>query len=210
MDTANTERISENVNTENTENTDKIADDPETGNSTDTAAAEPEKKKQHSPMNPIQIFLLNLLVVIVSFWLMFGFILGFSVAPNGDMVPSIHERDLLLYYRLGNQIRVQDVVVIRKNNINYVGRIIAAENDTVDITDDNKPSVNGNSLVESNIYYETPRYEGFVEYPVTLGKDEYFVLTDMRSGGEDSRYYGIVKKSEIKGTVITVIRRTSI
>lgn len=171
---------------------------------------EKEQKKQHSPMNPIQIFLLNLLIVIVSVWLLFGFIIGFAIAPNGDMVPSIHERDLLLYYRLNQELHAQDVVVIRKNNINYVGRIIAVENDTVDISDANKPVVNGNSLVESNIYYETPRYEGFVEYPVTLGKDEYFVLTDMRNGGEDSRYYGIVKKQEIKGTVITVIRRTGL
>ncbi len=168
------------------------------------------KKKGRSPMNPIQVFLLNLLIIIVSVWLLFGFVLGFAVAPNGDMAPNIKEHDLLLYYRLGSEFRAQDVVVIRKNNITYVGRIIAAENDSVDISDANRPVINGSIMQESNIYTETPRYEGFVEYPLTLGKDEFFVLTDMRNGGEDSRYYGVVKRQEIQGTVVSVIRRNNI
>lgn len=168
------------------------------------------KKKPKSPMNPIQVFLLNLLIVIVSVWLLFGFVLGFAIAPNGDMSPNIKEHDLLLYNRLDHGWHAQDVVLIRKNNLTYVGRIIAVQNDTVEITDENTVILNGNTMIESNIYYETPRYEGFVEYPLTLQKDEYFVLVDMRNGGEDSRYYGVVRKEEIRGTVVTVIRRNNL
>ena len=65
-------------------------------------------------------------------------------------------------------------------------------------------------MIESNIFYSTPRYEGFVEYPLVLGEDECFVLVDKRNGGEDSRYYGPVDKDEILGTVITVVRRNSL
>lgn len=43
-------------------------------------------------------------------------------------------------------------------------------------------------------------------FPLTVGKDEYFVLGDYRTDAKDSRIYGTVKKEEIKGTVITLLR----
>ena len=52
--------------------------------------------------------------------------------------------------------------------------------------------------------------EGGIDLPVTLGPDEYFILADSRQGGMDSRYLGPIAKDEIKGTVITVIRRNNI
>ena len=50
--------------------------------------------------------------------------------------------------------------------------------------------MNGNTLIESNIFYPTMPYEeGVTEYPVKLGADEYFVMADQRNGGMDSRYF---------------------
>ena len=92
----------------------------------------------------------------------------------------------------------------------YVSRVIAAPGDTVDITDGERVLVNGNALIESNIFYTTPEYLGFVEYPVTLGPDEYFVLSDHRQGGADSRFFGPVKENDILGVVITVARRNNL
>ena len=82
--------------------------------------------------------------------------------------------------------------------------------DTVEITNEESVRVNGNTLAESRIYSGTPRYEGFVEYPLTLAQDECFVLVDRRNGGEDSRYYGPVSRDEIKGIIITIMRRNNI
>ena len=48
------------------------------------------------------------------------------------------------------------------------------------------------------------------EVPVKLPEDTCFVLADNRSGGEDSRYYGIVDRSEIKGKVVITLRRHNI
>ena len=92
----------------------------------------------------------------------------------------------------------------------YVCRVIAAPGDTVDITDGERVLVNGNALIESNIFYTTPEYLGFVEYPLTLGPDEYFVLSDHRQGGADSRFFGPVKENDILGVVITVARRNNL
>lgn len=92
----------------------------------------------------------------------------------------------------------------------YVCRVNAAPGDTVDITDGERVLVNGNALIESNIFYTTPEYLGFVEYPLTLGPDEYFVLADHRQGGADSRFFGPVKENDILGVVITVARRNNL
>ena len=170
-----------------------------------------EKKKKHqSPMNPIQVFLLNFLIVITVLWLLFGFVIGAAVAPNNDMSQNIKAKDMLIYYRLEKDFRSQDVAVLSKNNTTYVGRIVATEGDSVDITDDGQLIINGNMVSEPDIHASTPRFDEFLSYPVTLGENEYFILADSRGGAEDSRYYGCVNYSEILGKVIMIIRRNSI
>ena len=92
----------------------------------------------------------------------------------------------------------------------FVCRVVAGPGDTVEITEGERLMVNGNAMIESGIFYNTPEYAGFVEYPLVLGTDEYFVLADYRSGGADSRFFGAVRKDEILGTVITIMRRNNL
>lgn len=140
-------------------------------------------------------------------WALFFFVIGIEMVPNGDMEPRLSAGDIIVYSRINKTANIQDVVVIDKNDTRYIGRVVAKGGDTVEITEEENLVVNGNMVVEGNIFYSTPMYEGFVDYPVTLKDDEYFVLSDFREGGEDSRYYGPVKRSEIKGTVIASLRR---
>lgn len=92
----------------------------------------------------------------------------------------------------------------------FVCRVIACAGDTVVITDEGGLTVNGNALTETDIFSPTRPYEGYTEYPVTLGEGEYFVLSDLRNGGTDSRYFGIVTQDEIQGIVITMLRRNNL
>ncbi len=173
-----------------------------------TEKEKPEKeKKKRSPMGPLQTFFLNELLIVTAVWLLCGFVLGFTTVPNSDMSPNLKAGDLLMYYQLNREFAAQDIVVLKKNDTVYVGRIVAKGGDTVEITDAGSLVINGNTMIESNIYHQTVRYEGFVSYPLTLQAGEYFVLADIRSSGEDSRYYGAVAESEILGKVITVVRR---
>ena len=149
-------------------------------------------QKKKSPMNPVQNFLLNFLLVISIMWVLFGFVVGFINAPNGDMSPNIKANDLLLYYRLEHDYHAQDIVVVMKNDTAYIGRIVAVCGDTVEISDSEKLMINGNFVSEPEIQHPTPRFEGFVNYPVQLAEQEYFILADSRNGAEDSRYYGVV------------------
>lgn len=166
-----------------------------------------KQEMRKSPMTPIQVLLLNLLIVITILWILFGSVIGVMNAPNNDMYPNVKAKDLILYYRLDNSYHAQDIVVLVKNNTTYVGRIVAAGGDSVDISDSEKLIVNGNIVSESGINASTPRFEGFVDYPVKLEDDEYFILADARSGSEDSRYYGSVKVNEIIGKGIAIVRR---
>ena len=92
----------------------------------------------------------------------------------------------------------------------YVGRIVANPGDTVEVTDQATLVVNGSTVLENDIYYTTPKYDNGPAYPVTLAQDEYFILCDYREGARDSRYFGPVSLAEIKGKVITVVRRSGL
>ena len=116
----------------------------------------------------------------------------------------------MLFYRLENTWHAEDVVVFTKDGEQYTGRIIGKGGDTVEITEDAQVVVNGSYVAESDIYYATPQYESEVSYPVSLAEDELFILCDYRQGARDSRYFGAVKLSEVKGKEITVIRRSGL
>ena len=92
----------------------------------------------------------------------------------------------------------------------YVCRVVACAGDIVDVTEEQGLIVNGNAVIEANIFHPTRPYEGRVEYPVKLEDGEYFVMADLRNGGMDSRYFGPVSQDEIEGIVITLLRRNNL
>lgn len=157
-----------------------------------------------------QMFILHALVLLGVLCVLFLKVVGFATVPNDDMYPRLDAGDLLLFYRLDADVKAQDIIVFEKNDTRYIGRVIAVGGDTVEITESESLIINGSTMMESNIFYSTPRYEGYVEYPLTLPQGSCFVLTDKRRGGEDSRYFGPVQTNEIVGTVITVLRRNNL
>ena len=173
-------------------------------------AIKEKKEKQRGPMAPIHRFLINVLVILTLIWATFGFVFGLKTAPNNDMHPRIDQGDLMLFYRLETTIRSHDVVIFTKNDTTYVGRVVALPGETVEVTEEGSLIINDHSVIEPDIYFSTPPYLGFVNYPLTLGNGEYFILADARDGGEDSRYFGAVEKDDISGVVLAVLRRNVI
>lgn len=182
----------------------------------EAAALTKKIKRSERSVKSYQFLLLRILILIVVLWVLFFQIVGITTCPTGDMYPRIDAGDLVLYYRLDKDVKAQDIILIEKATPDsatpeqLVLRVVAVAGDTVEITDDEHLIINGNAMIESNIFYPTPRYEGFVEYPLTLGEGQCFVLADSRNGGKDSRYFGVVEQSEILGTVITVARRNNL
>lgn len=155
-------------------------------------------------------FFMRLAFLVVLLWILFGMVFGLAVMRDDDMSPRISAGDLMLFYRLEDTLRAEDVIIFEKEGRQYTGRIVAVGGDTVEVTEDARLMINGSYVAGSNIYYSTPRYESEVAYPVTLGEGQVFVLCDYREGARDSRYFGPVEKTEIQGKVITVIRRSEL
>ena len=168
------------------------------------------KRRRCADAEDIAGFLTKLVAIVVLLALLFGFAFGVTPMENDDMSPRISAGDLLLYYRLADDLVTGDVMVFEKDGEQYVGRIVANPGDTVEVTDQATLVVNGSTVLENDIYYTTPKYDNGPAYPLTLAQDEYFILCDYREGARDSRYFGPVSLAEIKGKVITVVRRSGL
>ena len=199
---------------------DKIKNKEKTAKAPETRSEKADKirkkiDRSERSVKDYQSFLIRFGAFAAALWLLFFVFIGVMHMPSTDMYPRIDAGDFVLYYRLDKDVRAQDVIVVEKNIQGvgkqiFVSRVVAVAGDTVEITSDNRLSVNGNIMIESNIFYQTPRYESDVQYPLTLGEGECFVLADSRNGGTDSRSFGPVKAGEINGTVITIVRRNNL
>lgn len=160
-----------------------------------------------------QMFLIRLIVLILFIWVLFFFVVGITKMPNEDMAPRIQANNTLIFFRL-DKTPVKDDVMIYDRYVDnerktYIGRVIAVAGDTVEITESGRVVVNGNALLEPNIYSETTLLEN-VDYPVKLKDGEYFVLADRRGSAIDSRYFGPITKKDTVGTVLISINRNSL
>ena len=230
-------------------------------------------RRRRRRIRALRDLLVKLILLALVVYVLFFHLVGLTVMPSGDMYPRLDAGDLILFYRLEENLKAQDIVVIDKavnrdfsavnsgrdaeedadlpedaeettetpepekrevaepaekpwwrraltflkvpdpdepETTRFVCRVVAAPGDTVEIADGSRLLVNGNAMIESGIFYQTTEYVGFVEYPITLGEDEYFVLADYRNGGADSRFFGPVKRNEIQGVVITIMRRNNL
>ena len=156
------------------------------------------KRKKLFQKEEIIIFFERLIFLAALVYIIFGVIFGITPMKNKDMSPKINAGDLMLFYRLENNFSIRDVVIFEKDG------------DTVEITNEAEVKVNGSLLAENDIYYSTPMYDNNVSYPVTLRENQYFILCDYREGAKDSRYFGAVEMEEIKGKVITIIRKNEL
>lgn len=163
-----------------------------------------------SDLRKLQRFFILLAILIVILWVFSAKIVSFMSMPTNDMHPRLDAGDLLMFYRLDKTPEQNEIIVFEKNGTDYVSRVVALPGDTVEVTENESLIINGDIQIENDIYFSTPMYKSPVRYPVELGADEYFVLSDSRETGEDSRYFGPVSKSEIKGTVISTTRRINL
>ncbi len=176
-----------------------------------TQELSPEERRRRRNKEEIKSFFFRLIILLLFLWLIFGVCFGVAPVRNGDMFPRISAGDLMLYYRLERDYNSQDVIVYEKDGQSRVGRVIAHGGDTVEITGEGEIKINGSIVMENNIFYDTYPYEGdSVTYPITLAAEEVFVLGDNRQGAKDSRYYGAITSNEIKGKVITILRRSDL
>ncbi len=164
-----------------------------------------EQKKNSSLKEDILFLVLKLLIFLILIAVMVFFVFGIYRCSDNMMSPAFKDGDLAIYYRMQKEFQTSDTVIIEKDGETQIRRIIAKPGDSVEITADGL-KINGYLQQETGIYTETLPYTEGISFPITLEENEYFVLGDNRSGAKDSRIYGAVKKEEIKGTVIVLLR----
>jgi signal peptidase I len=113
---------------------------------------------------------------------------------------------LVIFFRLGRDYDIGDLLLLDFEGQRQVRRVVAQAGDRVDITAHGLV-VNGAPIHEPMIFQRTERLETAIEFPLTVGPGQVFVLGDARETAIDSRAFGPVNTSDTLGTVITVIRR---
>lgn len=162
--------------------------------------------KKDTIKNDFLFLLIKIAILVILLVITFVFIFGISRCSDNSMNPSFKDGDLVFYYRLQKEYNIADVVVVEKDDEVQIRRIIAKAGDKVDITEEGL-KINGYLQNETSIYEETLPYVEGITFPLEVPENEYFVLGDSRSNAKDSRIYGTVNKEEIKGGVMTLIRR---
>ena len=137
------------------------------------------------------LFEVGLIVTIIL--LLFTFVFGALRYSQRDMFPSVKDGDLVIFYRMGTNYAIKDLVVLTYKIDIVNGRLIR----------------NGIPQSEENIgiYEETEMYKEGVTFPLTVPEGQIFVLADSRNNSTDSRIYGCVDIKDTYGTVIMIGRR---
>ena len=178
----------------------------------ETAAPQPEED-QSKPKNAKEKLAFTVYDIasivgtaVIAIMIVFTFFYRFVGVVGPSMQPTLFENDWLAVSAIPKKPEAGDIIIITQPNAfdePIVKRIIATEGQTVDIRDGHV-YVDGEMLVETyiapDVYTER---EDLDNYPVTVPKDNVFVLGDNRPHSTDSRsaMIGLIDRNYILGTV---------
>ena len=177
------------------------------GQQADNAPKKIKKKKKRSAKYYLTELLVKFGITGLVLWLLLEFVVMISVCHDNTAYPMIKDGDFCLTYRLA-ELHQGDEVTYTQDNKVRLGRVIAFGGDTVDIRNDSV-SVNGLNIAE-NVVYPTDSQGSDIEFPYQIPEDCVFVLNDYRSDLSDSRTYGGIPLSDVKGVVVFIMRRRGI
>ena len=133
-----------------------------------------------------------LLVVLCAAYLILTYVGQRTQVSGSSMETTLSDGDNLLVdkitYRFSEPKRF-DIIVFPfqyDTDTYYIKRIIGMPGETVQIDYDGNIYING-SLLEESYGREVIQNPGRAAEPITLGKDEYFVMGDNRNNSSDSR-----------------------
>lgn len=147
----------------------------------------------------------RMLAIAAAAWLMMTQVFLIAQVRGGDMYPALKDGDLLLAFRLQGSYAQDDVVLYTAGGQRRVGRVVARAGDVVSLDESGVLSVNGTSQ-SAQVFYATYAKENF-SYPMQVGPGCVFILGDHRTQAEDSRDFGPVPLTDVRGKIITILRR---
>lgn len=139
-------------------------------------------------------------------WIVANYMFGVVQVPDAGMYPKLMAGDLLFYSRMERQYYIGDVVSADADGTEYILRVIAQGEDTVDFSDDGFLLVNGQVQTEEIMQESYPLEGSDITYPYTVPQGSFFLLGDARTECIDSRMFGAVTKEQINGKIIGCFR----
>lgn len=158
------------------------------------------EKRILSIFNTINILLKKSIVFIAAIIILANYFCIIKVEGK-SMFPTLKEDDILIVLKTNNIERL-DIIAFNENNEILLKRVVANENEVVDIYKQ-QIYINSKRLDEPYlIYNDFSKSE--VEFPHKVEDESYFVLGDNRMNSNDSRknIIGDVKNSKILGKAI--------
>lgn len=153
------------------------------------------------------LLLIKIGAVIAAFAIVFVFIFGIYRSRGEAMYPMLKDGDLVIYFRFDKDYVADELTVVEYQGEKQTRRVVAVAGDNVDIdTEQNKLILNGAVQQEINISEPTIRYDTGVEFPLTVGEGQIFVLGDSREKATDSRVYGCVDVKDTLGKAVWLLR----
>lgn len=150
--------------------------------------------------------LFRVVLFAAAVWVLFTQVFLITQITGNEMFPAVKDGDLVFAYRLQDVYAKDDVVLFRQAGRLRIGRIAARETDVVSIDEEGTLRVNGTVQTGEIVYPTYPREDG-VEYPYAVPDGHVFILADYRTQATDSRDYGSVPMDDVRGKVITILRR---
>lgn len=150
-------------------------------------------------------------IVIAMFLRTFVFTLV-NVSGN-SMVPTLHNSDKLIVWRLGYEPKTGDIITFRPRgheDTPYIKRVIATAGQSVDLkynaeTDSCDVYVDGKKLDEDYIEAKIDKlHMGNMDFPATVPENCVFAMGDNRNNSKDSRFMevGMVTTDSIIGHAV--------
>ncbi len=170
--------------------------------------ASEEKNPVAEMKNEIFDWVQNITFILSAIIIIFIFLLRIVGVDGESMMPTLHHKDWLVISNLFYEPEQGDIVVLSKDSFldgkMIVKRVIATENQTVDIDFENGiVYVDGKELPEPYIAEPTRRNISMT-FPATVPDNCVFVMGDNRNHSADSRdaSLGMVHKSCILGRLL--------
>ena len=132
-----------------------------------------------------------------------NFVIERIIVSGESMMPNFQNENVVFIKKFNNEFERFDVVVVRENGKLMIKRIIGLPNETIQIKSDGYIYING-ELLDDKYGYPTEVY-GCVENELKIGTNEYFVMGDNRNHSNDSRAWGAIEESQIRGEVFVRI-----
>lgn len=143
-------------------------------------------------------------ILLLLLWGIFVYyFVGYTWGPRVDIVygnsmfPTFHSGDMIFSISKFDTIKNNDVICFNKSGQKLLKRVIGIPGDKI-ILKYGILVVNGKLQEDAYLLFPNTfanNKSGYLE--IIMGKDEYFVLGDSRDTSYDSRYFGVIKKSQI-------------